>query len=507
MKSLLPAVVRFLTNSDIVTRKLACWIVQNCSTDDTDSLLLAVNILVKDSADSNPLVRSLCIKTLCTMRQEFIAEYAGPVLLRTLSDSSAHVRRIASLSCGKIFFSMPLTDEVNDEIVDRLYSMIRDEDPIVVVNSMCALNRLLCKEGGIVISRNIAHYLLGHLEMFDSLSLMHVLGFIRRYRPLNDDEVIDIMNMCDVYLKHNHAAVVACMLDYFVYLTQEMPHLSAEVFTRAKDGFASGLSSGNYELCFQLLVLIEQLLQDKQVPIEPDANLPVSLFSVKHTDPDWLTAKKLSVLSRITSERYIEAVYQELVNCVASSQITVAKESVNAITTLISRFGDASISSKCVATLVSKLAQSTSSATEMILHTLCNLDLTKLQVVEPVMLWIRSADMEHLTDNSQASVINLLGLYGGSLDEAPYILESCIEGLERKSEVYVLALVMALMRLFYVRAPECQDSLSRLLELCGQREETNIRETACLMYGLLAGGILMSRELVCVSTMVPNCGD
>lgn len=45
--------------------------------------------------------------------------------------------------------------------------MLRDQDPIVVVNCLRALEEILKKEGGVVINKPIAHHLLNRFVFFD----------------------------------------------------------------------------------------------------------------------------------------------------------------------------------------------------------------------------------------------------------------------------------------------------------------------------------------------------
>ena len=49
-------------------------------------------------------------------------------------------------------------------IIDTLYRMLRDKDPYVVLNSASTLNEMLASEGGMVVNRNIAHYLLSRYD-------------------------------------------------------------------------------------------------------------------------------------------------------------------------------------------------------------------------------------------------------------------------------------------------------------------------------------------------------
>lgn len=50
--------------------------------------------------------------------------------------------------------------------MNELYSLLRDQDPIVVVNCLRALEEILKKEGGVVINKPIAHHLLNRFVFF-----------------------------------------------------------------------------------------------------------------------------------------------------------------------------------------------------------------------------------------------------------------------------------------------------------------------------------------------------
>lgn len=52
-------------------------------------------------------------------------------------------------------------------LVNELYSLLRDQDPIVVVNCLRALEEILKKEGGVVINKPIAHHLLNRFAVFE----------------------------------------------------------------------------------------------------------------------------------------------------------------------------------------------------------------------------------------------------------------------------------------------------------------------------------------------------
>lgn len=49
---------------------------------------------------------------------------------------------------------------IDGALVNELYSLLRDQDPIVVVNCLRSLEEILKQEGGVVINKPIAHHLL-----------------------------------------------------------------------------------------------------------------------------------------------------------------------------------------------------------------------------------------------------------------------------------------------------------------------------------------------------------
>lgn len=62
--------------------------------------------------------------------------------------------------------------------MNELYSLLRDQDPIVVVNCLRALEEILKKEGGVVINKPIAHHLLNRFVFFAARRFVLVLGVL-----------------------------------------------------------------------------------------------------------------------------------------------------------------------------------------------------------------------------------------------------------------------------------------------------------------------------------------
>ena len=114
----------------------------------------------------------MCVCVCVCCRIPNILEYLREPLQTGLADKSAYVRRTAVMGIVKIFYVAPeFVAELN--LVDVLYQMLRDRDPQVVANCVCALNEILAGEGGMVVNTKITHYLLNRLQRLAvSLSYM-----------------------------------------------------------------------------------------------------------------------------------------------------------------------------------------------------------------------------------------------------------------------------------------------------------------------------------------------
>ena len=116
--------------------------------------------------------------------------------MEALKDLDPYVRKTAITGCIKVFYMSPESIKSrNDliihlfiqsnkyiqiklniyffftkeevEIIELLYKMIRDQDPLVVTNALEALKEILAEEGGISISSKMIVYLLNRLKEFN----------------------------------------------------------------------------------------------------------------------------------------------------------------------------------------------------------------------------------------------------------------------------------------------------------------------------------------------------
>lgn len=93
----------------------------------------------QDTADQNPLIRALAIRTMSTLRAEKILSYLGDPLSRCLRDENPYVRKTAALCVAKVYELKPELC-VDHGFIDVLRDLVGDGNPMVVANAVTALS-------------------------------------------------------------------------------------------------------------------------------------------------------------------------------------------------------------------------------------------------------------------------------------------------------------------------------------------------------------------------------
>ena len=327
---LLPSAAKLLASTDLVTKKLASWYVAHHSVENSDISVLAINTLVTDMRDPNPVVRSLAVRTLARIQLPELAEHAINAVNSGLKDSDAVVRRAAVLACVQIFQLAP-SAILDGELVDRLYALIRDPDPIVVVNCLDTLQEILADEGGVVINRNMARYLLQRLESFPEPQSATVLQYMMKYSPRDETEALDLMNTADTFLDSSNAVVVISALKYFLSVVSQsgLQHLQTDVVGRAEHSLVRLLSADAHETVYAVIQFMRQELVGKFNKI---LSSHYSTMLCHSNDPAYLKVVKVQLLADVADSLSVRAVLDELRMQSRSKSSKVINSDVNVMT-------------------------------------------------------------------------------------------------------------------------------------------------------------------------------
>uniref|UniRef100_A0A3B1JBH0 AP complex subunit beta n=2 Tax=Astyanax mexicanus TaxID=7994 RepID=A0A3B1JBH0_ASTMX len=488
VSSLFMEMVKASATVDIVQKKLVYLYMVTYAGHKPDLALLAINTLRKDCADPNPMVRGLALRNMCNLRMPGITEYIQQPILSGLRDKASYVRRVAVLGCAKMHSLQPNT-EIDPSVVNELYALLRDPDPVVMVNCLRALEEILRDEGGVVINKPIAHHLLNRLKDLDSWAQSEVLRLLLRYCPRSDDELFDILSLLDGFLSSAHAPVMAATLRLFLHLAAAHPAVQADALSRARGPLLAVCGSASRELRFAGLSHVQQVLRSQ--PAQYCSHY--KRFFCSYSEPGYIRLRKMEILVELVNDENVVLILEELKSYCTDVSTDLAQAAIAAI----GRIGR-TYTEKCLDILTGLLALKQEHITSAVVQTFRDLVWFCPQSTGPVCKAVEGCDETPQDDEGKQALLWLLGAHGELISSAPYLLEGFIDGLKVEiSSAVKMELLTSTLKLFLSRPAETQDMLGRLLHYCIEDEaDMNVRDRAGLYYRLLQSGPDRTRQIL-----------
>ncbi|XP_033054312.1 AP-4 complex subunit beta-1 isoform X3 [Trachypithecus francoisi] len=457
MSGVFMEMVKASATVDIVQKKLVYLYMCTYAPLKPDLALLAINTLCKDCSDPNPMVRGLALRSMCSLRMPGVQEYIQQPILNGLRDKASYVRRVAVLGCAKMH-NLHGDSEVDGALVNELYSLLRDQDPIVVVNCLRSLEEILKQEGGVVINKPIAHHLLNRMSKLDQWGQAEVLNFLLRYQPRSEEELFDILNLLDSFLKSSSPGVVMGATKLFLILAKKFPHVQTDVLVRVKGPLLTACSSESRELCFVALCHVRQILHS----LPGHFSSHYKKFFCSYSEPHYIKLQKVEVLCELVNDENVQQVLEELRGYCTDVSADFAQAAIFAIGGIARTYTD-----QCVQILTELLGLRQEHITTVVVQTFRDLVWLCPQCTEAVCQALPGCEENIQDSEGKQALIWLLGVHGERIPNAPYVLEDFVENV--KSETFPavkMELLTALLRLFLSRPAECQDMLGRLLYYC-----------------------------------------
>nr|XP_048298218.1 AP-4 complex subunit beta-1 isoform X2 [Myodes glareolus] len=427
-----------------------------------------------------------------------VQEYIQQPVLNGLRDKASYVRRVAVLGCAKMH-NLHGDSEVDGALVNELYSLLRDQDPIVLVNCLRSLEEILKQEGGVVINKPIAHHLLNRMPKLDQWGQAEVLNFLLRYQPRSEEELFDILNLLDSYLKSSSTGVVMGATKLFLTLAKNFPHVQTDVLVRVKGPLLAACSSESRELCFAALCHVRQVLHS----LPGHFSGHYKKFFCSYSEPHYIKLQKVEVLCELVNDENVQQVLEELRGYCTDVSADFAQAAIFAIGSIAKTYTD-----QCVQILTELLGLRQEHITTVVVQTFRDLVWLCPQCTEAVCQALPGCEENIQDTEGKQALIWLLGVHGEKIPNAPYVLEDFVENV--KSEAFPavkMELLTALMRLFLLRPAECQDMLGRLLHYCIEEEkDMAVRDRGLFYYRLLLVGIDKVKQILCSPKSDPSLG-
>lgn len=138
ISSIFPEVLKQVFVPDVNVKRLTHICLSTSADKYPELALLCVNGLQKDLSDNDPIVRSLAVRTICTIRAREVSEHALLTLQKASLDSSVYVREVAA-GC------LPTFHDDAEDLYPLIERLISDSEPIVLSAALVSVSELMRK--------------------------------------------------------------------------------------------------------------------------------------------------------------------------------------------------------------------------------------------------------------------------------------------------------------------------------------------------------------------------
>ena len=487
--------VKVSITDDIVMKKMVFLYIVNYAHQVEQGAFLAINTFLRDMKDPNPKVRGLALRMLCSIKFKGVYEYFANALYDSLKDAHPYVRKTAVTALLKVFHLNPKL--ITDKDIDLLYEMIGDKDPLVVMNVLFVLGEILKKEGGIVLSNKMVNHLLNIFNQLNEWGQVTVLSLLSKFTPKDQQQMFDIMNILEEYLRTSSGAIVLGVTKVFINFTKDNEVLYPQVIKRLRDPLITLLSScaiqNTPEIQFSILCHIYFLIL--KGGRETFSEL-YKRFYAEYEEPLFIKKIKLKILVQIANDNNYFDILSELEEYANEKSSTFAKYSIRKIGELALRV-DSSL--QAVVEILKKLL--THQIDYIVSESFCVLrDLIRKY---PALI----NEFMHLIENSiqiisndprgLSALIFIIGEFGQKIENAPYILEF-LSKLEIHSSEFAYSLLLAGCKLFFKSPGEMQPILGKIFELIlNNYKDVDLRDRVYYYYNLMKKDINLAEFIIC----------
>jgi len=177
---LYPEMVKASRTDDVVTKKMVYLYLINYAQQNQELAILAINTFQMDLKQTNHKIRGLALRSLCSLKFDGVTEYMHNALLESLNDVDPYVKKTAIIGCVK-FFHLSKSQFKKTEFLNNLYNLTKDNDPLVVINAIEAVNEITADKGGLEIDRNLVIPLLNRIKDFNEWGQSIILDMCSKY--------------------------------------------------------------------------------------------------------------------------------------------------------------------------------------------------------------------------------------------------------------------------------------------------------------------------------------
>lgn len=483
MVALFPDIVACMHIASLEIKKMCFLYLVNYARIKPDVALKALPIIVNDMDDSNPLVRALALRTMSYIHVREFVEATVPPLKHLLKDTDPYVRKTAAFCVAKLYDHDHRLVESSD-LIDRLNSMLRDENPTVVSSALASLVDIWERSESIklTIDYSSASKIVQILPDCSEWGQTYILEAMMNYVPQDSSEAALLAERISPRLSHSNSAVVLTCIRVILYLMNYISDqkIVASLCNKLSPPLVTLLSKGP-EIQYLALRNALLILQRRPEVLRSD----IRVFFCKYNDPIYVKVTKLELIFMLATEQNIKEVLTELREYATEIDVDFVRKSVRAIGKLAIKIEPAA--RLCIKTLLELVATKVSYIVQEATVVIRNIFRKYPNQYESIISTL-CENLDSLDEpEAKAAMIWVIGQYADRIDNSDVLLDDFLYTFADEPHEVQLALLTATVKLFIQRPTKGQDLVPKVLKWATEETDNpDLRDRGYMYWRLLS---------------------
>ncbi|KAA8571007.1 hypothetical protein EYC84_000376 [Monilinia fructicola] len=470
MVALFPDIVGCMQIPSLEIKKMCFLFLVNYARMKPDVAVKALPTLQEDMNDSNPLVRALALRTMSYIHVRDFVEATVPPTKQLLRDADPYVRKTAAFCVAKLYDHDRHLVEGSD-LIDRLNSMLRDDNPTVVASALAnGSNSPDCSEWG----------------------QTYILEALMSYVPQESSEALLLAERISPRLSHSNSAVVLTCIRVVLYLMNyinDQKQISA-LCRKLSPPLVTLLAKGP-EVQYLALRNALLILQRRPEVLRND----IRVFFCKYNDPIYVKVTKLELIFMLANERNIQEVLTELREYATEIDVHFVRKSVRAIGKLAIKIEPAA--RQCINTLLELVATKVTYIVQEATVVIRNIFRKYPNQYESI-IGTLCENLDSLDEpEAKAAMIWVIGQYASRIENSDVLLEDFLYSFADEPVEVQLALLTATVKLFIQRPTKGQELVPKVLKWATEdTDNPDLRDRGYMYWRLLSSDMATAKAIV-----------
>ncbi|CAG9937068.1 unnamed protein product [Clonostachys rosea f. rosea IK726] len=493
MVALFPDIIGCMHLQSLEIKKMCFLYLVNYARMRPEIAVKAIPLLEHDMEDQNPLVRALALRTMSYIHVREFVEATVPNVKQMLRDSDPYVRKTAAFCVAKLYDHDRQMVEQSD-LIDRLNSLLRDDNPTVVASALAGLMDIWERSEAIklTIDYKNASKMVAILPDCSEWGQTYILEALGSYVPQESGEALLLAERISPRLSHSNSSVVLTCIRVILYLMNyiaDEKQVSA-LCKKLSPPLVTLLAKGP-EVQYLALRNALLILQRRPEVLRND----IRVFFCKYNDPIYVKVTKLELIFMLANEKNIDEVLTELREYATEIDVHFVRKAVRAIGKLAIKIEPAA--RRCINLLLELVATKVTYIVQEATVVIRNIFRKYPDQYESIIGTL----CEHLDSldepEAKAAMVWVIGQYADRIDNSDALLEDFLFNFAEEPVEVQLALLTATVKLFIQRPTKGQELVPKVLKWATEETDNpDLRDRAYMYWRLLSTDIKAAEQIV-----------